>query len=47
MKGMLGFDDLFEVDAFLKEHGGYYDYEIHRLERDGAALEELLRHNNR
>lgn len=22
---MLGFDDRFEVDAFLKEHGVYYD----------------------
>ena len=47
VKVMLGFDDRFEVDAFLKENGVYYDYTILDLERDGAALEELLRRNNR
>jgi len=44
---MLGFENRFEVDAFLKEHEVYYDYTIEDLARDSAALEELLRRNNR
>ena len=47
VKVMLGFETRFEVDAFLKENGVYYDYTIQDLERDSAALEELLRRNNR
>lgn len=44
---MLGFDDRFEVHGFLKENGVYLNYTIEDLERDSAALDELLRRNNR
>ncbi|HKQ75287.1 MAG TPA: UPF0175 family protein [Blastocatellia bacterium] len=47
VKVMLGFEDRFEVDAFLKENGVYYDYTIQDLETGSAALEELLRRHNR
>ena len=44
---MLGFDNRFDVDAFLKEHGAYYDYTIEELDRDTAALDALLKQPNR
>lgn len=44
---MLGFETRFEVDAFLKEKGVYYDYTVQDLESDSSALEELFRRNNR
>lgn len=44
---MLGFDDRFEVHGFLKDNGVYLDYTIEDLERDSAALEELLRRHGR
>jgi hypothetical protein len=44
---MLGFESRFELDGFLKAHEVYYDYTIEDLARDSAALEELLRRNNR
>ncbi len=44
---MLGFDNRFDVDALLKEHGAYYDYTIEELDRDTAALEALLKQPNR
>ncbi len=39
---MLGFDNRSEVDAFLKEHGAYYDYTSEELIRDTATLQNLL-----
>ncbi len=42
VKVMLGFDDRFEVDAFLKKHGAYYDYTLEDLETSRSALDELL-----
>ena len=44
---MLGFDNRFDVDALLKEHGAYYDYTIEELDRDTAALDALLKQPNR
>ena len=44
---MLGFDNRFDVDAFLKEHGAYYDYTIEELDRDTAALDALLKQHHR
>jgi hypothetical protein len=38
---MLGFDDRFEVDAFLKENGVYYDYTAQDLERDSTAMQSI------
>lgn len=46
VKMMLGFEDRFELDAFLKEHGVYYDCTIQNLETSRAALDELLKPNN-
>lgn len=43
---MLGFDNRFEVDAFLKEHGAYYDYTSEELTRDTAALQKLLQQHH-
>jgi len=45
VKVMLGLEDRFEVDAFLKEHGAYYDYTTQDLENSRAALDELLKRN--
>jgi hypothetical protein len=47
VQAMLGFESRFELDGFLKAHEVYYDYTIEDLARDSAALEELLRRNNR
>jgi hypothetical protein len=44
---MLGFEDRFEVDAFLKANQVYYDYTIEDLDRDSAALDELLKRHKR
>ena len=44
---MLGFDNRFDVDAFLKEHGAFYDYTSEELERDTAALQHLLQQQKR
>jgi hypothetical protein len=38
---ILGFDDRFEVDAFLKENGVHYDYTVQDLERDSAAMQSM------
>ena len=36
---MLGFENRFEVDAFLKEHGAYYDYTIdNTVAKNQAAI---------
>ena len=40
---MLGFDDRFEVNVLLKEHGVYYDYTTEELLGDVAALHTLLK----
>lgn len=47
VKVMLGFDNRFDVDAFLKEHGAFYDYTLEDLDRDTAALATLLNQPNR
>jgi len=47
VKLMLGFDDRFEVDAFLKKHGAYYDDTLEDLEASRNALEELLNRESR
>ncbi len=44
---MLGFDNRFEVDALLKEHGVYYDYTSEELIKDTAALQSLLQQHQR
>ena len=46
VRQMLGFADRFAADAFLKEHGAYYDYDMAELDASRAQLEELLGHNN-
>lgn len=46
VKVMLGFEDRFDVDAFLKEHGIYYDHTIQDMETSRASLDELLKRNN-
>lgn len=38
---MLGFDDRFEVAAFLKENGVYYDYTVQDLERDSTVMQSI------
>ncbi len=47
VKVMLGFDDRFEVDAFLKRHGAYYDFTMEDLDASRNALEELLNRERR
>ena len=47
VKIMLGFDDRFEVDAFLKKHGAYYDDTLEDLESSRNALNELLDRSSR
>ncbi len=47
VKVMLGFDDRFEVDAFLKQHGAYYDDTLEDLETSRTVLEELLNQEDR
>lgn len=42
VKVMLGFDERFDVDAFLKKHGAYYDDTLEDLEASRNALNELL-----
>lgn len=44
---MLGFENRFDVDAFLKEHGAYYDYTIEEHDQNTAALAALLQQHNR
>lgn len=44
---MLGFDYRFAVDAFLKEHGAYYDYTIEEHNEGVAALTTLLEREGR
>lgn len=44
---MLGFDDRFEVDAFLKKHSAYYEQTVLDLEKSRASLDELLKRANR
>ncbi len=44
---MLGFDDRFEVDVFLKKHGAYYEQTALDLEKSRASLDELLNRANR
>ncbi|MDX2043618.1 MAG: UPF0175 family protein [Acidobacteriota bacterium] len=47
VKVMLGFDDRFQVDAFLKQHGGFYDFTMGDLDASRNALEELLNRERR
>ena len=44
---LLGFDYRFTVDAFLKEHGAYYDYTIEEHNEATAALTKLLEREGR
>lgn len=41
VKVMLGFDDRFEVDAFLKAHGVYYDYSPEEIAEEMETIEML------
>jgi hypothetical protein len=47
VKVMLRFDSRFDVDAFLKEHGAYYDYTLEELDRGTASLGTLLKKHDR
>ena len=47
LQKMLGFDDRFEVHGFLKSHGVYLNYTVADLEKDSAALEEMLKRQHR
>jgi hypothetical protein len=43
---MLGFENRFEVDAFLKEQGAYYEYTLEEHDENTAALAALLQQHN-
>lgn len=34
--------DVWETEAFLKEHGAFLHYDVHDLEADRRAIEEVL-----
>jgi len=44
---MLGFDDRFEVDVFLKEHGAYYEQTTQDLDKSRVTLDKLLKRADR
>ena len=45
VRRLLGFRTRMEVNAFLKQHGAYYDYTETEIEREIETNEEVLKRN--
>ncbi len=47
VRRMLGFESRMEVNAFLKEHGIYYNYTQAEIEQEIETSEQLLQRRDR